>query len=218
MKNHLAFVKKEKNLDYLELAHRIDKETSGILIGCKNKDTITKLQAMFKEHQIKKKYICLVNGVPRNKQGKVELYLKVEDDKKQKVKISNAKEGVYSLSYYRVLRVFNFNNKKFSLIDVEIITGITHQIRVHMKSLGCAIVADRMYGDFKDNLEFYKQGLKRQFLHCYFSEFKLNGEKFIFRAAPIKDLVYIMSKIDKKFDFRDYVSKLAVEKKEETTL
>ena len=106
---------------------------------------------------------------------------------KVKVVTKQTKESKKSLSYYKVLEEINYKNETFSLVEVEIKTGVTHQIRVHMKHLGHSIVGDKMYGNSTINRQFEKQ-LNRQFLHASHIEFEYNKEKHKFDIPLTEDL------------------------------
>ena len=145
-----------------------------------------------------KNYVCLCAGVPNKSSGKVELNLKIRDNSDEKVVVTrdkNGKNNKYSLSLYKVENTFSFKNKKYSLLNVNIKTGITHQIRVHTKYLGCPIIGDRNYGNSVVNSEFYRLGLNRQFLHSKEISFKYSGKKYNLKANLPSDLTSIINLI-----------------------
>ena len=197
---HLQFLK-EKNKDnsdevYFHV-HRLDKDTSGILICAKNIISRRDLNAMFKNKDTVKKYVCLCIGRFKQKKGKVEVFLdRTPQGAKEKVVVGKEGQGKYSLSFYNVIEEFNFKNESFSLVEVEIKTGVTHQIRVHMKSLGHPIVGDKMYGNRYVNEMFFKV-LQRQFLHAKSLDFVLNGKKFSFEAKLTDDLINTLKFVKK---------------------
>ena len=196
--NHLSFLEQKKNLDYLNIIHRIDKYTSGIIICAKSPQILSDLHDLMQADGFDKNYVCLCAGTPKNSSGKVELYLKIRDNSDEKVVVTrdkNGKENKYSLSLYKVENTFIFKNKKYTLLNVNIKTGITHQIRVHTKYLGCPIIGDKNYGNFVVNSEFYKLGLKRQFLHSKETSFKYSGKKYKLNAKLPNDLTSIINRI-----------------------
>jgi 23S rRNA pseudouridine955/2504/2580 synthase len=189
--NHLSFLEQKKNLDYLNIIHRIDKDTSGIIICAKSPQILRDLHELMQADGFDKNYVCLCAGIPKKSSGKVELYLKIRDDSSEKVVVTKDKSGKnnkYSLSFYKVEKTFNYKNKRYALVDVNIKTGITHQIRVHTKYLGCPIIGDKNYGNLQVNSEFYKLGLRRQFLHSTETSFKYFGKKYNLKAKLPSDL------------------------------
>lgn len=198
---HLAYLK-EKNKDESDFeyfhAHRLDKQTSGVLVCAKNKVSIRDFNKLFRSRDVKKIYVCLCVGAPEKKEGSVEVFMRRnEQGVRQKMSICSAKDNdaKKSISLYKVIEEFNYDSDKFSLIEVEIKTGITHQIRVHMKSLGCPILGDRMYGNSLLN-DKYKQKLDRQFLHAKQLEFEYRGKKYKFEAPLTEDLKNFLEMIE----------------------
>ncbi|MBI5107916.1 MAG: RluA family pseudouridine synthase [Rhodocyclales bacterium] len=146
----------------LELAHRLDRETSGLLVVAKKRVALTKLHDMFRDGVIAKRYLALVKGRWRNELQHVRLplykYLTAEGERRVSV---NA-EGKVAHSIVRLLARW----ENFSLVEVELKTGRTHQIRVHLSHLGYPIAGDDKYGDFSLNKRLQKAGLGRMFLHA----------------------------------------------------
>ena len=146
----------------LELAHRLDRETSGLLIVAKKRVALTRLHDMFRDGAIAKRYLALVKGRWRNELQHVRLplykYLTAEGERRVSV---NA-EGKAAHSIVRLVARW----ENFSLVEVELKTGRTHQIRVHLSHLGFPIAGDDKYGDFPLNKSLQKAGLGRMFLHA----------------------------------------------------
>ena len=147
---------------FLELAHRLDRETSGLLIVAKKRAALTRLHDQFRDGGIGKRYLALVKGSWRNEQQHVRLpllkYLNAEGERR----VSVAAEGKVAHSIVRLVTRW----ENFSLVEVELKTGRTHQIRVHLSHLGFPIAGDDKYGDFVLNRDLAKTGLKRMFLHA----------------------------------------------------
>ncbi len=142
------------------LCHRLDRNTSGLIIIAKTYLALQTMTSLIRQKRVRKFYLCLVEG-KLTKPGVIELRLQ-KDDKKNQVRV--AKEGLTAVTKYLPIEVVN----GYTLLEVEIITGRTHQIRVHMASIGHPLVGDLKYGKKIDNQRFYKNyGLKRQFLHAY---------------------------------------------------
>jgi len=170
----------------LELAHRLDRETSGLLIVAKKRTALTRLHDAFRDGAINKRYLALVKGRWCNVLQHVRLPLLkyLAGDGERRVSVSS--EGKEAHSIVRLIARW----ENFSLVEVELKTGRTHQIRVHLTHLGFPLAGDDKYGDFSLNKDLQKTGLKRMFLHAAKLSFRhpLN-EQEISLAAPLpKDL------------------------------
>lgn len=146
----------------LELAHRLDRETSGLLVVAKKRSALTKLHDQFRGGDISKRYLALVKGRWQNAVQHVRepLFKYLLPDGERRVRVDPEGKVAHSI----VRRVCGWEN--FSLVEVELKTGRTHQIRVHLAHLGFPIAGDDKYGDFALNRELQKAGLKRMFLHA----------------------------------------------------
>ena len=176
---------------FLELVHRLDRETSGILLIAKKRSALTNLQDQFRERETGKTYLALVQGAwPENtKVIDAPLYKYVQTGKEgapgvgeRRVKVvsKDDPEGMRSVTLVKVNRRLD----RFSLLEVTIKTGRTHQIRVHLASVGHRIVGDDKYGDFELNRTLQRQGLKRMFLHAWRLQFNhpVSGERLTLNA------------------------------------
>lgn len=190
---HLAYYQdKIKDFSDFEFfhVHRLDKDTSGVLVIAKNRIALRDLNQLFRTKQIKKKYIALVYGTLEEKTGQIDVFMKRnEQGIREKMSICNENDldSKKSISIYKVLKEFEYKSENVSLVEIEIKTGITHQIRVHMKFLGCPIVGDKMYGNTQINSTF-SSILKRQFLHAREISFNYKNEDFKFIAEYTQDL------------------------------
>ena len=136
------------------IVHRIDKETSGLLVIAKNNLSHSNLGKQFSEHSIKRKYLSLVWGVIRPLQGRIETLIARNKKNRQLMMVSDF-NGKKAITNYKTIRVFNIKDiPKISLIECELETGRTHQIRVHMKYKGTSLLGDNQYG--KANTKFKK--------------------------------------------------------------
>lgn len=163
----------------LELVHRLDRETSGILLVAKRKSALRALQDQFRERETDKTYLALVKGVwpARHKVIDVPLHKYLLPDGERRVKVTRADDpqGMRSISLVRVLGTVaappdwpaDAPAQQFSLVAVTIKTGRTHQIRVHLSHGGHPIAGDDKYGDFELNRLLQRHGLKRMFLHAW---------------------------------------------------
>ncbi len=176
------------------IVHRLDKDTSGLIIIAKTNDAFTFLKKQFLEHRVQKTYIALVEGVPKEREGTITL--DIRSSKRNFLKKVAIKQGS-SLShsvraaetYYKVQKVFD---SRFALLEVQPRTGRTHQIRAHLKSFGTPVAGDRFYGA-------RTVGLKRQFLHSTRIEFVLPSGKPIVLESPLpNDLQKFLKTLDAK--------------------
>ena len=145
---------KEKNIKPMP-CHRIDRNTTGLVLFAKNNEALEILLNKFKNHEIDKHYLALVYGIPKEKHKVLEDYL-FKDNKKSQVYISNSYKKGYQkiITIYKVLEERKDNT---SLLDVEIKTGKTHQIRAHLAYIGYPIIGDGKYGKNEINKKFHKK-------------------------------------------------------------
>jgi len=136
------------------IVHRIDKDTSGLIVIAKNNFSHSSLSKQFSDHSIKRKYCCLIWGVIRPLSGRIETFICRSHKNRQLMTVSEIK-GKKAITNYKTLKVFNMKEiPKISLIECQLETGRTHQIRVHLKHKGTSIIGDQQYG--KKNIKFKK--------------------------------------------------------------
>ena len=136
------------------IVHRIDKETSGLLVVAKNNLSHSNLGKQFSDHTIKRKYQCLAWGVIRPLNGRIETLISRNKKNRQLMTVSDI-SGKKAITNYKTVKVFNIKDvPKLSLIECELETGRTHQIRVHLKYKGTSLLGDKQYG--KKNIKFKK--------------------------------------------------------------
>ncbi len=157
--NALLF-KYKKNLSDINgslrpgIVHRIDKETTGLLVIAKNNFAHASLGNQFSDHKINRKYLCLSWGVIRPLNGQI-ISLITRDKKNRQLMTVSDIRGKKAITNYKTIKVFNLKNiPKISLIECELETGRTHQIRVHLKYKGTSLLGDKQYG--KKNIKFRK--------------------------------------------------------------
>ncbi|WP_432417881.1 RluA family pseudouridine synthase [Caenimonas sedimenti] len=169
----------------LELVHRLDRETSGILLVAKKRSALTRLQDQFRERETGKTYLALVQGEwPGNKKvidQPLHKYLLDDGERRVKVVPKDDPDGMRAITLVKVAQRL----AGCSLLEVTIKTGRTHQIRVHLASQGHGIAGDDKYGDFEWNKALQKQGLKRMFLHAWRLQFDhpASAERISLQAA-----------------------------------
>ncbi|MCI7220329.1 MAG: RluA family pseudouridine synthase [Candidatus Enterosoma sp.] len=173
-------------------AHRLDRNTAGILIFGKNLPSLRQLLELFRDKEmIEKKYTLLVKGMT-SKEGIIDLPLVKDSDKKLVRVDKRSKFAKEALTKYRRIKYFDSD---YSLVEATLLTGRTHQLRVHFSYISHPIVGDSKYGDFKVNEEFLKRfSLKSQFLHATYFAFKDNLDGYL---SYLKGKVFI-SKLSEK--------------------
>jgi|TARA_B110000914_G_scaffold214399_1_gene217238 23S rRNA pseudouridine1911/1915/1917 synthase len=136
------------------IVHRIDKETSGLLVVAKTNLSHSNLGKQFSDHSIKRKYQCLAWGVVRPLSGRIETLISRNKKNRQLMTVSDI-NGKKAITNYKTIKVFNIKDvPRISLIECELETGRTHQIRVHLKYKGASLLGDKQYG--KKNIKFKK--------------------------------------------------------------
>ena len=136
------------------IVHRIDKETSGLLVIAKNNFAHANLGEQFSKHTIERKYLCLAWGVVRPLNGKISTLITRDKKNRQLMTVSDI-NGKKAITNYKTIKVFNIKDiPKISLIECKLETGRTHQIRVHLKYKGTSLLGDKQYG--KKNVKFKK--------------------------------------------------------------
>ena len=174
----------KKNYDFLEPCHRIDRNTIGLVLFAKNKESLDILLDKFKNKEIEKHYICLCYGIPLKSSDNLQSYL-FKDSKKSIVYISDELKKGYSKiqTSYKVIDVNK--NKKISLLNVTLHTGKTHQIRAHLAHIGLPIIGDGKYGSYEINKKF---GANTQLLCSYSIKFNFTNDCSILSYLNNKEI------------------------------
>ena len=173
------------------IVHRLDKDTSGLIVIAKNDKVHATLTEMFQEKKIRKTYLAILKGKLNKSEGKVVTQIgRDKNDRKKMTVIDDITKGKTAITNYRVIS----QNSLFTLVKVNIETGRTHQIRVHMRHLGYPILGDSVYGR-KDNE-------KRQMLHAYRLEFlhPVTGNPMEFIGEIPEDFQRALKKSDLEID------------------
>lgn len=176
------YVKKQHPKNKVFIVHRLDKDTSGIVLFAKNEQTKKYLQEHWNDKTTVRKYIALVDGnMPKEKDTLIS-YLK-ETDTFLVYETNDQKHGKKAITHYKVLK----KNKNYSLLEIEISTGRKNQIRVQLNGIGHPIVGDKKYGSKKDPF-------RRMMLHANYLSFKdQNTNKVIEIETKIPNYFYIKS-------------------------
>ncbi|HUP28964.1 MAG TPA: RluA family pseudouridine synthase [Usitatibacter sp.] len=171
---------------FLELVHRLDRETSGVLLIAKKRASLVALHEMMREHDMDKRYLVGVNGRFRNELQRVRAALSKRTTAEGEKRVSVSDDGQEAETVFRRVD----RGEHFSLLEAELLTGRTHQIRVHLAHLRHPVLGDDKYGDFELNKSLRKQGLKRMFLHAASLSFAhpITGEALRLESPLPKDL------------------------------
>lgn len=171
------------------IVHRLDKDTSGLILIAKNDASHHWLQDQFRLRKVKKVYLALVDGHPPTPQGRVDAAIARDPSHRKKMAVVPPERGRSAVTEYNTLETFPHH----TLIEAHPLTGRTHQIRLHMAFLECPIVADTIYGHKKTSIE----NLKRHFLHAARISLVLPGENAprTFEASLPEDLVAALQEV-----------------------
>lgn len=169
------------------IVHRIDKDTSGLLIIAKNDFSHLNLVEQIKNHEVKKTYLALVRG--RIKEQEATIDMPIARDEKNRIKMAVDKSGKSAITHFKVLKKY----ENYTFLEVNIETGRTHQIRVHLSKIGFPIVGDEVYSNGKNPF-----GVHGQMLHSYRLEFKhpRTGEILKLEAELPKYFKEVLEKLD----------------------
>lgn len=167
---------------FLELVHRLDRETSGILLLAKKRAALVALHEAIRNNQTDKRYLILVHGVWPDQKKRVTMPLQKYVLPSGERRVSVQPDGQHSETVFHLRQQF----AEFSLLEAQLVTGRTHQLRVQLAHLGFPIAGDDKYGDFAVNKQMQQRGLKRMFLHSADTSLKhpISGEKLRL-AAPL---------------------------------
>lgn len=189
---------------FLELVHRLDRDTSGILLIAKKRQALLRLHQAIRENKTDKRYLILVVGEWKMPQQKVTLFLNkyVLQSGERRVRVIDENKEPLPDSAQHSETVFYLKQayEGYSLLEAKLVTGRTHQLRVHLSHLGFPIAGDDKYGSYEHNKQMHKQGLKRMFLHA--AETKLNhpisNERLRLKASLPEELDKFVTQLSKK--------------------
>ncbi|HTI96191.1 MAG TPA: RluA family pseudouridine synthase [Rudaea sp.] len=175
----------------LELAHRLDRDTSGVLVLARRRAALTALQELIRDGHIIKQYLALLHGHPKRARFDVNVPLRKFDLQGGERMVRVSDDGKPALTAFKVIG--NYADASFA--EVTLYTGRTHQIRVHAQHAGHPLAGDEKYGVREFNKTLRDFGLRRLFLHAARFEFELNGKTHSFSAPLAKDLVEVLDRL-----------------------
>ena len=183
---------------FLELVHRLDRDTSGVMLLAKKRAALVALHEQLREDGFDKRYLVLVRGRWRDEKRRVRLALHKFATKEGERRVRVEDEGgMESETIFRRKATWFDREPPLALLEAELKTGRTHQIRVHLTHLGFPLAGDDKYGDFAWNKLLAKEGLKRMFLHAHRLAFThpVSGEPMAFEAPLPRDLADFLARL-----------------------
>jgi 23S rRNA pseudouridine955/2504/2580 synthase len=157
---------------FLELVHRLDRDTSGVLLIAKKRSTLVGLHVQFRAGEIDKRYLVLVRGRWRDAKRAVRLSLHKFSTREGERRVRVDEAGREAETVFHRREAWTRRDPPLSLLEAELRTGRTHQIRVHLAHLGYPLAGDEKYGDYAWNKALAKEGLRRMFLHAWRTSFR----------------------------------------------
>jgi len=182
------------------IVHRLDKGTSGIIVAAKTEEAHRGLAQQFKDHTISKKYKALVYGVPKTSEGTISKAIGRHPKERKKMSV-HCRKGKEAITQWKVLQIF----REVTLLDVKLKTGRTHQVRVHLSSIGHPILGDDVYmrkgklNDLCPDIKEVVAKLKRQALHAYYLAFShpVTGNCLEFEIPLPHDMEEVIQRLTK---------------------
>jgi len=176
------------------IVHRLDKDTSGVMLVPKTQDYFLYLKKLFQEHKVKKTYLAIVYGVPKKGEGVISKPIGIKDGTTKR-SVHSIKMAKTAETYYKILKTIDFlQRSSASLLEVKPATGRTHQIRIHLASIGHPILGDSLYGNKLSTALSKQLSISRQMLHASSIEFEeKHGNLSRFDTEPAADLATIIS-------------------------
>jgi len=190
------------NAKFLELVHRLDRDTSGVLMLAKKRSALVVLHEAIRNNHTDKRYVMMVHGQWLEKKKHVTLdlqkYVTQDGERRVNVVTETQKDKHHEAQVSETIFYLTKNLGEFSLLEAKLITGRTHQLRVQLAHLGFPILGDDKYGDFTLNKALIKKGLKRMFLHSSETNIRhpLTGEKLKLSAPLPKELGSFVTSIE----------------------
>ncbi len=197
-----SFRQLRPDMPFVELVHRLDKETSGIVMLAKSRGVLLELHDMLKDKKINKYYQTLVVGKWHGGVKHVKNNLQRQSGRQQKVKVvEDSENSKHSESIFYPIHSYKTESTFYSLLEVELLTGRMHQIRTQLADRETPVIGDSQYGNFAENREAKKRiGLKRLFLHAFHLNFTLasSGKTYDCKIPLADDLVSVIQRLEEK--------------------
>jgi 23S rRNA pseudouridine955/2504/2580 synthase len=190
----IELLRQARPKDHLELVHRLDRDTSGVLVFARTRAGLTGLQAAIRAGEVTKQYLCLMVGRPNKAKFDVNAPLKKSVLQGGERMVRVAEDGKPSLTFFREMEQY----PGARLMQATLGTGRTHQIRVHAAHVGHPLAGDPKYGDKEANKRFRELGLNRLFLHASNLSFELDGRAYGFSAPLPDDLKDVLDRLAAK--------------------
>lgn len=166
------------------IVHRLDKDTSGVMVVAKTQQSFEHLKSLFQKHEVQKTYLALVFGKPKKTRGVIDAPIGIKSGTTKR-SVRSSKMAKNAITFYTVKKVFVSGGETFSLLEVKPKTGRTHQIRVHLASLGHAVVGDCLYGPKRK-----PKCARRLMLHALSLEFtSIDGKRLRIEAEPPAEFI-----------------------------
>lgn len=189
------------------IVHRLDKDTSGLILVAKNDRVHSLLSTMFQERKIDKFYKAITVGIPKESESRIETFIERSKTNRKKMMVSNS--GKTAITHYKIEKYFDF----FSIVEIKLETGKTHQIRVHFSHINCPILGDNTYSSMKRTLNFIPSNfhkkikdllsnhLQRQALHAFKLEFihPISEKKISVEISLPDDILYAINWLNQNF-------------------
>lgn len=164
------------------IVHRLDRDTSGVMLVALNQEYFSYLKNLFQEKKIKKTYLAIVKGTVKEKKGRIERPIGIKSGTTKR-SVFSEKMAKEAITEFKLMKNFQKNGQEYSLLEVSPLTGRTHQIRVHLAYINHPVIGDRLYGGKTVALL-----IEKQMLHCYALEFEIKpGEMMRLEASPPDD-------------------------------
>ncbi len=175
------------------VVHRLDRDTSGLILLAKNDRAHQWLQRQFKDRSVEKTYLALVDGLPPTPTGRIEAAIGRDPRRRKQMAVMTESKGRPAQTTYRISHAY----RNHCLLEIQPLTGRTHQVRVHLAFLGCPIVGDTVYGRKRPSLP-----VARQMLHAWRLRLRLPGDKeaLLFEAPLPPDLTAALEMLDRTED------------------
>ncbi|NLZ93200.1 MAG: RluA family pseudouridine synthase [Firmicutes bacterium] len=172
------------------IVHRLDKDTSGVIVIAKNDQAHTELAKQFKQHSVTREYVAIVHGRLTTKQGTINAAIARHPQERKKMAVTQSERGRWAVTHFKVLELF----KDYTYLALRLETGRTHQIRVHLSSIGHPVVGDPVYGHKKQKFKLQGQALHARLLGFFHP---IDGHYLEFHSEPPTEFQELLDELRK---------------------